>query len=160
MPNLGSMLKEEISRLSRKELRKHVEPLKKAVAMFRRDNAALKRQAADLARQVARLARHGGKAAPVVKPSEDDGEVGKQRFTAGGLRTQRARMGLSAPELAKLVGVSAQSIYNWETEKATPRRAQFATLVAMRGWGKREARAKLEQVAPPSENRKRRSKKA
>ena len=30
--------------------------------------------------------------------------LGRQRFTAGGLRTQRARMGLSAPELAKLVG--------------------------------------------------------
>ena len=159
MPNLGSMLKEEISRLSRKELRKHVEPLKKAVATFRRDNAALKRQAADLAREVARLTRQGGKATPKVQIAEGDADVGKQRFTAGGLRTQRARMGLSAPELAKLVGVSAQSIYNWETDKATPRRAQFATLVAMRGWGKREARAKLDEVAPPAA-KKRRSKKA
>ena len=69
------------------------------------------------------------------------------RFTATGLRSQRKRLGLSAADYAQLVGVSAQSIYNWEREIARPRKEQIAVLAALRGMGKREAQARLRQLA-------------
>ena len=68
------------------------------------------------------------------------------RFVAKGLRSLRARLGLSAHDLAQLMGVSDQSIYNWELKKAAPRREQLVTLGTLREMGKREAHARLEAL--------------
>jgi hypothetical protein len=57
MPNIGTVLREEISRLSRRESRSQVDATKKATAQHRRDIAALKRQVAQLQRQVTLLSR-------------------------------------------------------------------------------------------------------
>jgi transcriptional regulator with XRE-family HTH domain len=46
-----------------------------------------------------------------------------------------------------LVGVSGQSIYKWEQGEVRPRAAQLQALAAVRGIGKCEALARLEQVA-------------
>ena len=66
------------------------------------------------------------------------------RFSARSVKSQRRRSGLSAVEYAQLVGVSALSVYNWEQGKTRPRKEQLASLVALRGIGKRDAHAKLE----------------
>ena len=65
------------------------------------------------------------------------------RFSAKGLQARRSRLDLSAADFGKLLGVSAQSIYNWESEKARPRAEQIAKLAALRGLGKREVAARL-----------------
>ena len=44
MPNIGSVLKEEIIRLSRKESRSQIDPTKKATIRQRREVAGLRRQ--------------------------------------------------------------------------------------------------------------------
>jgi len=54
------------------------------------------------------------------------------------------RLGLSAADYARLVGVSSLTIYNWEHGKSRPRKEQLAALVAVRGIGKREALRRLE----------------
>ena len=48
--------------------------------------------------------------------------------------------------LRKYSASSAQSIYNWESEKARPRAEQIAKLVALRGVGEREAVERLERL--------------
>ena len=70
----------------------------------------------------------------------------KLRFVAKGLKAQRARLGLSAVDYARLVGVSPQSIYNWEQGHTSPRPAQVAIIAQLRSLGKREAQARLEQM--------------
>jgi DNA-binding XRE family transcriptional regulator len=140
MPNIGSVLKEEIIRLSRKESRSQVDPTKKAAIRQRREVAELRRQVAHLARQVALLSRKT-LAAPAVVPADTKGKPA--RFSAKGLRVQRERIGLSAQDFGKLLGVSAQSIYNWEHEKAHPRAEQLSKVAALRGVGIREAKARL-----------------
>ena len=144
MPNIGTVLKEEISRLSRKESRGQIDPTKKATAQHRRDIALLKRQVAQLERQVKLLTRKTLNTTPSV--SSDSPSRGL-RFVAKGLRTQRGRLGLSATQFGTLVGVSAQSIYNWERESARPRGEQVSRLAALRGIGKREAAERLKQLA-------------
>ncbi len=62
------------------------------------------------------------------------------------MKAQRSRLGLSAADYGKLVGVSGLTIYNWEHEKARPRKAQLTALVAVRGIGKREALLKLAEL--------------
>jgi DNA-binding transcriptional regulator YiaG len=71
------------------------------------------------------------------------------RFVAKGLVSLRKRLGLSASDLARLIGVSMQSVYNWERKKATPRREQVAAIAALRGIGKREALQRLDNSGLP-----------
>ena len=59
MPSIGALLKQEIARLSRREIRNNVQPIQKASANYRRDIAAVKRQVATLERQVALMQRRG-----------------------------------------------------------------------------------------------------
>lgn len=85
------------------------------------------------------------KGRPVPLAAAPDADAGSpQRFQVRGLKSLRARLELGASEFGKLVGVSGQTIYNWESEKATPRRAQLIALAAIRGIGKKEARARLD----------------
>lgn len=139
MANLASALKEEITRLARKEIRTQVDPLRKASANYRREIAELKRQIADLSRQV-KAAGKAPKATPNAPPA------GNTRFSSKGLRTLRKRLGLSAAEFGLLAGASGQSVYNWEADKTLPREAQRAALASLRDLGKKEARARLEAL--------------
>jgi DNA-binding transcriptional regulator YiaG len=59
------------------------------------------------------------------------------------VRAQRRRLRLSAADFGRLVGVSGQTIYQWEQGKSRPRRSQFAALVALRSTRRRDALAKL-----------------
>ena len=67
-----------------------------------------------------------------------------KRFSAHGLKTHRERVGLSAADYSKLVGVTAQTVYSWEQGKSKPRDEQLAALVAVRDLGMREALKRLE----------------
>ena len=137
MTSLGSVLKNEITRLARKEIRAQIDPLKKANSTHRREIAELKRQVAMLTRQ-AKVASKASSKIPQTNP-----EPPAARFVAKGLRSLRARLGLSAADFGKLAGASGQSIYNWESGKAVPRKSQVAVLAGLRTLGKREAQARL-----------------
>jgi len=150
MPNIRTVLKQEISRLSRKESRSQIDPTKKATARHRLDIAALKRQVAQLERQVTLISRQAFVAPPAAYSNSTPKPV---RFGAGALRSLRNRLGLSAIDFGKLVGVSAQSIYNWEHESARPRPEQLTKLAALRGIGKREVGKRLKQLASGNETR-------
>ena len=146
MANIGTLLKQEISRLCRREIRSEVETVRKASAAYRRDIAALKRQVHALERKSSVLAKRTAAVVDNVPATLPDRPV---RFVAKGLRSLRARLGLSAKQLSVLLGVSEQSVYNWETKKATPRKEQLAAIISMRDLGKREAQQRLEAMKAP-----------
>lgn len=141
MANLAALLKSEITRLARKELKAQLQPLRKANAAQRHDIAALKRQLSDLQRQLARTAKATG----VAERTVEEPAAASARFSAKGLQSHRARLGLSAGDYGALAGVSAQSIYNWERGKARPRPSQVAALAEVRGLGKRAALERLDE---------------
>jgi DNA-binding transcriptional regulator YiaG len=145
MTTLALALKDEIRRLARKEIRAQTGHTARAVAQYRREIVRLKRQHRDYERKLAFFASQSRK--QLAAPSNDDDLNGHTRFSARSVKSQRRRSGLSAADYAKLVGVSPLTIYNWEHKKSRPRREQFAALIAIRGLGKREAHAKLEQLA-------------
>ena len=145
MPNIAALIKSEITRLSKKEIRSAVQPLRKSAATHRREIAALKRVIASLERQAKLLAK---------KVPAQDGAKGMSdekpiRFVAKGLLSLRKRLDMSAPELARLLGVSTQSVYNWEHKKAVPRKEQVTAIAALRPLGKKEAHQKLDELARP-----------
>lgn len=144
MPNFASTLKDEIARLARKEIRAETEGLKKASTQYRAEIASLKKQVAALGKSVARLE----KAAQAGKTAKAGPEKATRvRFSVKGLIAFRQRLGLTAADLGMLLNVSAQTIYNWEAEKSKPRPQQAAAFAALRGIGKRAAKAKLEALA-------------
>jgi DNA-binding transcriptional regulator YiaG len=141
MPNIATVLKQEITRLARKEARSQTGVLRRANAQYRRDIARLKRQAETLTRQVAFLEQQEKKRAQKLPaPATIEGK----RFSRRGLKTHRTSMGLSAADYGKLIGVTGQTVYNWEQGKSRPRDEQLASLVAARELGKREALKRLE----------------
>ena len=151
MPNIQSVLKAEISRLARKEVRDEVSSLKKASGHYRSQIAALKRQVESLQKTVKRLSRGAGRAVvPDVSPANEQG-VQARRFSAKGLAKHRQRLGLSAADFGKLIGVSGQSVYKWEAGEVHPRRAQLEAIAAIRRIGPREALANLGGVETPDE---------
>jgi DNA-binding transcriptional regulator YiaG len=143
MPNIASVLKEEIARVARKEVRSETETLKKASAQYRSEIATLKRRVTALEQQVTRQ----GKAK--VSLPKTSVQVTPLRYSAKGLSAQRQRLGLSGPEMATLLGVSTQTVYNWEAGKSRPRQEQMAAIGAMRVMSKRQAAAKLAELAKP-----------
>jgi DNA-binding transcriptional regulator YiaG len=139
MSNIAKVLKEEIRRLAKREIKVETNKLKRAGTQYRRDIAQLKRLLAEQAKKIAVLQNRLGKSS--AEPAEEAGD--KLRFSARSVKAQRTRLGLSALDYGKLVGVSPLTIYAWEQGKSRPRKAQLAALVAVRGIGKREVRQKL-----------------
>lgn len=155
MPNVTTVLNEQIRRLARREITRNTKTTRKLTAQYRRDIAALKRLVTKLARDVAflekqerRRASGGGGGAgggsSVSGGGSSAGRAEKLRFRPDGMKSHRARLGLSAADYGRLVGVSGLTIYHWESRKARPRAGQLPKLAAVRGLGKREALRRLE----------------
>lgn len=148
VPDLQSVLREEIKRLARREIRSELQATRKAVAQFRRDIAQLKRTQADLERRLQYLeSRETGrlKAEPRAKAAPKG-----TRFSAAALKKRRERLGLSREDFGKLAGVSGTTVYNWESGRSKPTGKHLAAVVALREIGKREAERRLELLATGS----------
>ncbi len=142
MPNLQSVLSQEIKRLARREVRSELAATKRTVAQHRREIAELKRRNTALERTVSYLQSRETKRLR-AGPSKAEPPPGT-RFSAQSLKAQRRRSGLSQEDYASLVGVSSSTIYNWESGSTKPSGKHLATLVSLRGIGKREATKRLE----------------
>ena len=144
MPNIAIVLKGEIARIARKEVRAEVQELRKASAQQRAHIAALRRRIDDLERQLKRVGKAPARA---TAEAAEDAEGGTpRRFSAARLAAQRQKLGLSAADFAALLGVSGQSVYKWEHGEARPRARQLEAIAELRGIGKREAAARLEKL--------------
>jgi DNA-binding transcriptional regulator YiaG len=142
MSTFANQLKSEISRLAKKEARAEVKSLKKSSTQHRSDIAALKRQIAQLQAEIKRL-KKGGKRGAAVQSEEAGDDSPRLRFRPAGFAKLREKLGLSALDMGKLLGVSMQSVYHWEQGKSRPRASQLAAIAAARKLGKREVAQKL-----------------
>ncbi|MFC5302001.1 helix-turn-helix domain-containing protein [Azospira restricta] len=142
MPNIAAVLKEEIARVSRREVRGETEKLKKASAQYRAQIAELKRQVAALQKEVASLAKMNRQAKPVA-PEIDGGKI---RWSPNRLKAHRERLELSAEKFGKLFNVSGQTVYNWEGG-TRPGKEHLAMIAQVRKLSKRQAHAIVEAKA-------------
>ena len=101
MSNIATALRQEITRLARREARAITKSLHKASSQYRRDIAELKRQNGTALVEIGRLKRQALKsgAAPATEAA-----VEKVRYSAVSVVAQRKRLGLSAADFGKLVG--------------------------------------------------------
>ena len=144
MPNIATLLKSEIARVARKQVRAETAGLKQAIAPYRAQIADLKRRTRELEQQVKRLGRV---AAKVVSTAPAESGERNLRFSAKGLAAQRKRLGLSAQAFGALIGASGQSVYKWEEGTTRPRARNLPSIAALRTMGKKEAAARLASLA-------------
>lgn len=150
MTNLANVLKAEVARLARKELRAETEDLKKTVATQKAEIAALKRRTLDLEKALKALMRQAAAGAERTKLAvSSDSDESHLRFRAAGMASNRKRLGLNAADFGLLIGATGQSVYLWESGKSKPNRENLASIAALRGAGKREVSAKLQSLKQP-----------
>ena len=140
MTTFAQQLKNEVARISRKEMKAEMLTLKKSSAQHRADIAALKRRVAALETLVKKLSKQANSSA--TKPTAESDDV-SLRFRAGGFASLRKKLGLSANEMGQLLGVTGQSIYLWEAGKSKPRAGQLQAIAKVRKMGKRAVRSQL-----------------
>ena len=141
MPDVASVLRDEISRLARKEIRQQVGPLKKINAELRRTVSALNRQVSSLQRKVDFLEQQEKRR---LEPTPRNPSPKTVRFSPRWVKADRQRLGLSAKDYGALVGVSSLTIYSWESGKSKPSAESLTAWAEIRGVGKREALKRLE----------------
>jgi len=116
MPNVAQVLKEEITRLARKEV-------KSSTAKLRQDTIDLKRRVADHGRRVASLERENKRLGRIVAAGRKESvkasgdEVEKARITAKMIKSIRKKFKLSQADFAKLLDVAPLTVYQWERKK-------------------------------------------
>lgn len=140
MPNLAQTLKQEISRIARKEVREDIAALRKAVTAHRSEIASLKRTVKELGTQLRSAQKAVRRAAPAVVEQKDTGRPGRKRsFNADRLKAKRQALGMSQAQMARLLGISSLSLWKWESGQVNPRASMLERYFAAMSMGKREA---------------------
>jgi DNA-binding transcriptional regulator YiaG len=141
MGKMETALRDEITRLARKELRgmygtsaSDVRELKRTVSQLSRTVEKLEKLAEK------QVAQEREEKAELQAPED---EVSSARFSPRLIRKLRQRLGLTQGQFAALVDVTPACIGFWEQGKTKPAGKNREALVAARKLGKREARGVL-----------------
>lgn len=146
MPNFMKMFQDEVKRLARKET-------KSAVAQLNKEKVELRKTIGQLKRRIDALERQNKKITKVIPVEQtaaegvEQTEADRARISSKTIITLRKKLKLTQSEMAKLVNVSGQSVYQWE-RKDGPLRLRTATrqaILELKAIGIREARKRLEQ---------------
>ncbi len=143
MGKVEAIIKSEIVRLSKRELRKVTTPLKKDIWALKNAVSQLRKTVLHLERFVALQKKEWEKKPPLEAAPE---EVETARLSPKLIRSLRKRLHLSQRDLARLVGVTPLAIYQWETGVFKPKKEKRSVLVALRKLGRREAKRLLEEL--------------
>jgi len=143
MGKLEGMIKSEIVRLAKREMRKISVPLgrdvwslKSAVSQLRKAVLMLERFAAQRQKELAK------EKIPLEAAPE---EVKISRFSPRLIRSLRGHLGITQKELAILTGVTVGAIHQWENGQFKPSLKKKAVMVTLRKLGRREVRKLVEE---------------
>jgi DNA-binding XRE family transcriptional regulator len=141
MPNLSQILKEEMGRLAKREIKRQVGPLQGQLVELRRTARDQRRRIERLEKELARKVDRGRAIAPRSVTEDDDVRVHR-----GSVRKHRVRLGISQREMAMLLDVSPLTVSNWETEKTSPSGKNKLAFAELRTLGVRDVRDRLERL--------------
>ena len=136
MGKMESAIRDEVSRLARREIRKAVGPLLKERARLKGQIADLKKAVQGLEKSVTPLVRD--RKASRSKLRATDEETQAARLSPGLVRKLRKRLGLSQEDLGLLADVTYGAVAAWEQGRSRPRADSRSAIVALRKLGKRE----------------------
>jgi DNA-binding transcriptional regulator YiaG len=140
MGKLESIIKSEIQRLAKHEVRSTFRPLRKEVWELKLKLSNLIKNFTVLDR-LAKEASKGKSTEPKLEASAE--EVKASRLTPTRIAGLRNKLGISQRELGILTGATLGAVGSWEKGKFKPRGDKKAALVALRKLRKREVRKML-----------------
>ena len=144
MPDMARVLRDEVTRLAKKEVRTGVRPLARQLRSLRKAVRGQNRQVLDLAQMISKAAKNQETIAAEL-PQEDEGKA--TRVSPASIKRLRGRLRLSQREMGLLLGVSVGSIVGWESGRSAPREKNRQAFAEMRGMGVREVRERLGKMA-------------
>ena len=148
MSNVVKVLKAEIMRISRKEV-------KGATYGIGKTNTWLRKIVADLKKRVVLLDKDNKRLTATMKkyqvesPQKLDQEEGrKARLTSRGIHSLRRKLRLSQLDFGKLLGTTPGAVYLWEKKEGALRLRDKTrqALLSIRRLSAGEARAKLDEA--------------
>ena len=142
MADIARVLQEEIARLSRKEIKKVVNPLRKRVAVLSRTVTRQTKIIDGLNRTVTRQSKllSSLPSTPKVAP---EAEARKARVSPGLIKSQRKRLKLNQSQFARLIGVSVAAVRAWEQGRSQPRGVNLGAFIVVRKLKLPEVRERL-----------------
>ena len=153
MGKVEGVIKSEIVRLAKKEVRKVSRPLgrdlrslKSVVSQLRRTVSGLQRITTSQQKELQK-----GKAVLEAPPEE----VKESRFSPRLIRSLRRHLDITQKELAVLTSVTVGAVHLWESGQFKPSMKKKAVMVALRKLGRREVRKLLEGRGPQNPEKKR-----
>ncbi len=143
MGTFEGIIKSEIARLAKREVRKNLVPLGQDVRSLKSTVSQLRKTVLVLERLTAQQQKELGKRKIPLEATPE--EVKKSRFSPALIRSLRKHLGISQKELAILSGVTVGAVAMWESGKFKPKDEKKAVIVALRKLSRREVRKLLEK---------------
>ena len=143
MAKIEGVIKAEIMRLAKREVRSVFRPLKREVWQMSTKLSGLSKGFASLNRMAKEL--HLDEAKPKLEATPE--EVKASRLSPERISSLRRKLGISQRELGILIGASIGAILSWEKGKFRPKGEKKAALVAIRKLKKREVKKILAEKA-------------
>jgi len=140
MAKLESIIKSEITRLAKREVRSTFRPLRKEVWRMKLKLSNLIKNFTILDRLAKGIAKTKS-TEPKLEATPE--EVKASRLTPERIAGLRKKLGISQRELGLLVGATTGAVLSWEKGKFKPRGDKKAALVALRKVRKRDVRKML-----------------
>ena len=142
MGKVEAIIKSEIVRLARREMKKSFSPLRQDVRLLKGTLYQLKKAVGGLQRFVADQEKAMKGQTPLLGAPPE--EVKKARFSPRLIKSLRKHLGVTQKGMATLAGVTVGAIYQWEKGMFEPRGEKKKILLALRKLRRREARKMLE----------------
>ncbi len=144
MAKVESVIKAEILRLAKHEVRTVFRPLRKEVWGMRLKLSNLIKNFTVLDRLAKEISKAKGSESKLEASPE---EVKASRLTADRIAGLRKKLGISQRELGVLVGATIGAVASWERGKFKPQGEKKAALVALRKVRKRDVKKMLAEKA-------------
>tara|TARA_Y100001960_G_C14357698_1_gene672744 strand:- start:46 stop:480 length:435 start_codon:yes stop_codon:yes gene_type:complete len=144
MPDVASVLRDEIRRLARKEIKSATSTQSKQVRDLKNVVRALRREVASLQKELSASRRSAAAANGQSAGKEEENKA--IRLSPKSIRNHRKRLKLSQAQLGQLLGVSTTTVVFWESGRTAPRGSNRHALAEVRTLGKKDAQALLGAV--------------
>ncbi len=143
MPDIVKFLKDEVSRLARKEIRSACDPLYKQLQVLKKTVRDQRDTIAKLQKNLARLEVRMPSPSQVIK--EEQNEADNVRISPASIKRHRKRLKISQTEMGKLLKVSTNTVVRWEAGTSKPRAQYRPGLARLRDLGIKDVRKLLEK---------------
>ncbi len=143
MGKFEGIIKSEIVRLAKREIRKISVPLGRDVRELKGAVSQLRKAVLTLQRVTALQQKQLEKGETPLQAAPE--EVKLSRFSPRLIRSLRGHLGLTQKELAILTGVTVGAVHLWESGQFKPSEKKKAVMVALRKLGRREVRKLVEK---------------